>query len=478
MEKFICHTNPAMRARRPFQKSLINLSSVLLAASLLMSWPATASAGESSDFAFGFQPGHALEGFESHAAMVWGPVAAPNPYADEVRRRESVPGAGLFEDAITQGAPLGTLSVLAGDARCGFFLARICWAPRRLNSATEPSPDGMAAPSQEAPPNRDNGPETLSLREEFRVYLVQQGDSLWKIARRFDMNHRALATVNGLPTGATLQVGRPLKVKAAALRELRLDLSSHALDNHPSLLEEIRMIDGRPVPPWLVTDYMADILHKSPPGAAETPREGTMTTPTIVIHFQLVRNLLEGRARKYHPIVLIHAQKFNLDPALIMAMIHTESDFNPNARSQASAYGLMQLVPHTAGREAYHRVYGQRREVTPEYLLDPHNNIELGAAYLHILKNIYLRSITNPLSRTYCAVAAYHAGPSNVWRAFIPEPSIKAAIPAINRLSPADVYQRLVEALPSVESRNYLRDVIKRVGRYGDRFGKNGGTLI
>ena len=273
-------------------------------------------------------------------------------------------------------------------------------------------------------------------------------------------------------------MGRPLKVKAAAWRELRLDLATGPLDRHPSLLEHIRMIDGRPVPRWLVTDYVADVIDRRPPGSAAPSREGSMTSLTIVINFKLVRNLLEGRARQYHPIVLAHARKFDIDPALIMAMIHTESAFNPQARSNASAYGLMQLVPHTAGREAYHRVYGQRRAVTPEYLLDPHNNIELGTAYFHILTTIYLKSITDPLSRTYCAVAAYHAGPSNVWRAFIPEPSSKDAIPAINRLSPADVYRRLVEALPSVESRNYLRDVIKRAGQYGQRLGKNGGLRI
>jgi LysM repeat protein len=351
-------------------------------------------------------------------------------------------------------------------------------APRRLPSETETPPDGRATQSQEAPPNRDTIAASLSLREEFRVYLVQQGDSLWKIARRFDMNHRALATINGIAITASLQVGRPLKVKAATSRELRLDLTSGPLARHPSLLEHIRMIDGRPVPRWLVTDYVADILDKRPPGSPETPQGAPMRDLTIVIQFQLVRNLLEGRARQYHPIVRAHAQKFNLDPALIMAMIHTESAFNPKARSHASAYGLMQLVPHTAGREAYQRVYGQRRELTPQYLFDPHNNIELGTAYLHILKNSYLGSITDPLSRTYCAVAAYHAGPSNVWKAFIAEPLIKEAIPAINRLTPADVYQRLVEALPSTESRNYLRDVIKRVSLYGDAFGKNSGTMI
>lgn len=478
MKKFIYHTNPAMRSSHRFQRSLSHVFFVLLATSILIIWPATLSAGESSYLAFAFQPGPALEGFESDAAVAWNHVAASPPYADAVRRRESVLGTGLIEDAINQRAPFGPLSVFAGDSRCGFFLARICVAPRDLPSETETPPDSMATKAQEAPPNRGSIAATLSLREEFRVYLVQQGDSLWKIARRFDMNHRALATVNGLAISASLQVGRPLKVKAAMSRELRLDLTSGPLARHPSLLEHIRMIDGRPVPRWLVTDYVADILENHPPGSPETLQGRPMRDLTIVIHFQLVRNLLEGRARQYQPIVLAHAQKFNLDPALIMAMIHTESAFNPKARSQASAYGLMQLVPHTAGREAYQRVYGQHRELTPQYLFDPHNNIELGTAYLHILKNSYLRSITDPLSRTYCAVAAYHAGPSNVWKAFIAEPLIKEAIPAINRLTPADVYQRLVEALPSTESRNYLRDVIKRIRLYGDAFGKHSGTLI
>lgn len=410
--------------------------------------------------------------------MAWGHVAASIPYADAMSRQASALGTGLIEDALNQRATLGTLSVFAGDSRCGFFLARICVSPRHLPGETETPPGSMATHLREAPPKIDTIAAPLSLREEFRVYLVQRGDSLWRIARRFDMNHHALATVNGLAISASLQVGRPLKVKAAMSRELRLDLTSGPLARHPSLVEHIRMIDGRPVPRWLVTDYVADILDKHPPGSPQTPLEGPMAGMTIVIQFQLVRNLIEGRARQYQPIVLAHAQKFNLDPALIMAMIHTESAFNPKARSPASAYGLMQLVPHTAGREAYQRVYGQHRELTPQYLFDPHNNIELGTAYLHILKNNYLRSITDPLSRTYCAVAAYHAGPSNVWKAFIGEPLIKEAIPAINRLTPADVYQRLMQALPSTESRNYLRDVIKRVRLYDDAFGKHSDTLI
>ncbi len=312
----------------------------------------------------------------------------------------------------------------------------------------------------------------LALREKFRVYLVRRGDSLWDIARQFDMDYRMLATINGLKTGAVLQVGRPLKVAVLSSRELRLDLSSRALANHPSLLDQIRMIDGRPVPHWMVTDYVADIIDKRSPETENRYWDTGMEPLTVVIHFQLVKTLLEGRARLYQPIVVTHAEKYDLDPALIMAMIHTESAFNPNAHSNASAYGLMQLVPQTAGREAYFRIYGQRRTLTPEYLFDPDNNIELGTAYLHILSSRYLGAIVDPLSRIYCTVAAYNAGPSSVSLAFIPEPSIKQAAPVINSLKPSEVYKRLVEALPSIESRNYLRDVVKRFRRYRNGYAK------
>jgi membrane-bound lytic murein transglycosylase C len=259
-------------------------------------------------------------------------------------------------------------------------------------------------------------------------------------------------------------------------QELKLNLSSHDLADHPSLLDYIRMIDGRPVPHWLVTDVVADIIDNRSVALESGTRGGELEQRTVVIHFQLVKNLLEGRARLYQPMVLTHAEKYDLDPALVMAMIHTESAFNPNARSKASAYGLMQLVPQTAGREAYHRIYGQQRKLTPEYLFDPNNNIELGTAYLHILGSRYLGAIANPLSRTYCIVAAYHAGPSSVGKVFTPEPSFHQAASIINSLKPAEVYKHLVEALPSMESRNYLRDVIKRVNRYSGWYSEESGA--
>ena len=101
-----------------------------------------------------------------------------------------------------------------------------------------------------------------------------------------------------------------------------------------------------------------------------------------------------------------------------------------------------------------------------------------GAVALGVAWPVQAGSIADPISRIYCAVAAYHAGPSSVGKAFIPEASIKRAAPVINQLSPGDVYKRLVEALPSTESRNYVRKVIKRIRHYNGLYPDNGGTQI
>jgi len=96
------------------------------------------------------------------------------------------------------------------------------------------------------------------------------------------------------------------------------------------------------------------------------------------------------------PLVAGAAADLNLDPALLLAVIHVESGFNPAALSPKGAVGLMQLMPATAGR------YGS---TDPR---DPAFNVRAGAAHLQYLLDRYGDM---PL-----ALAAYNAGEGAVER--------------------------------------------------------------
>jgi membrane-bound lytic murein transglycosylase C len=180
----------------------------------------------------------------------------------------------------------------------------------------------------------------------------------------------------------------------------------------------------------------------------------------------VIPNSVRAKAMRYVDDVSEAAKKEELSPALIFAVIQTESSFNPMARSHIPAYGLMQIVPTTSGRDASRRIYGKMRILAPSYLYKVENNIKVGAAYLHMLYYGYVKKVENPVSRLYCAIAAYNTGASNVGKAFIGRRSFSAAVDTINQMTPDQVYQTLIEKLPSNETRQYMKKVTESMREY------------
>lgn len=166
-----------------------------------------------------------------------------------------------------------------------------------------------------------------------------------------------------------------------------------------------------------------------------------------------------SRARRYKSLVEQAAQRFGLSLDLVYAIIHNESNFAPVLVSNRSAMGLMQLLPSTAGGEVHTFLYGHPAKVTFADLSNPETNIRYGAAYLHLLLNRHLAQVQNKISREYCAVAAYNMGPNRFLRIFAADKD--AAIEMINNMSPAEVYTRLTQHLPIVETRYFVAKVAR-----------------
>lgn len=191
----------------------------------------------------------------------------------------------------------------------------------------------------------------------------------------------------------------------------------------------------------------------------------------------LVPDHIRKRAARFQPAVERNAARQKIKPALIFAVIETESYFNPNARSAAPAFGLMQLVPTSGARDAYRYVYKKDKVVSDTYLYNPDNNIELGAAYLNRLYYSYFKDIKSPESRKWATIAAYNTGAGNVFRAFAGKYSRsrfgsydkykKTALHEINRRTPEQVYQYMRANLPYRETRNYIVKVRERIDKYG-----------
>lgn len=182
------------------------------------------------------------------------------------------------------------------------------------------------------------------------------------------------------------------------------------------------------------------------------------------VQFDMVKDYQGQQQHRYHADVLRQSKRFNIERALIYGIIETESAFNPFAVSSAPAYGLMQIVPSTAGRDVYRLLNNRDGAPTKELLFKPSQNIQYGTAYLSILFTKYLSGIRNKQSREYCVIAAYNTGSGNVFKAF--HGSRSTAIDKINKLSSQKVFQHLVSNLSYSEARRYLVKVTRNKRKY------------
>ena len=173
------------------------------------------------------------------------------------------------------------------------------------------------------------------------------------------------------------------------------------------------------------------------------------------------QNKVAKRAMIYLPHVSKTSEKWGVEPELILAIMHTESHFNPMAQSHIPAYGLMQVVPTSAGRDVTKIYLGKEQLLSPEILFNPEFNIDIGTAYLNILDTRYLKRVDNKQSRMYLSIISYNGGIGAAAKVINGNRNSKLSSLAVNanKLTPDEIYHKLSKGHPAKEARDYLKKV-------------------
>jgi hypothetical protein len=135
---------------------------------------------------------------------------------------------------------------------------------------------------------------------------------------------------------------------------------------------------------WRTNEEVADLLREHPERVPLTLTSG------------------EARILSYLDLIQANAERFNLDPALIAAIISKESGGDYAARGAIGEYGLMQIRETTAEWLGF--------KGDPDLLYNPAENLRYGSQYLRYQLDRYAET-ADPLS---FAVSAYNAGTATV----------------------------------------------------------------
>lgn len=196
--------------------------------------------------------------------------------------------------------------------------------------------------------------------------------------------------------------GRNMKIEAYAVEEETIHLTMAGGGKLSLPLARIeRIVDDEVIPAEVVAEVKKIVEEQG----GVFPRRSWKFSEESQPLFQ----------SKYNEYIVEAARKFDVDAALVSAVIKAESDYNPRIVSNKGARGLMQLMPATAKR------FG----VTNSF--DPRENIHGGTRYLRWLLQKFEGNAD-------LAVAAYNAGEGNVWK-YEGVPPFRETVNYINRIA-------------------------------------------
>lgn len=239
------------------------------------------------------------------------------------------------------------------------------------------------------------------------------------------------------------------------------------LQETPVLENQIQTPSGELVTEENVEESVKEIVQEVVVEKKEITGDDGETRQVVTVKLDLVPDHIKTRAEAYKNEVETYCRKYEVNPAMVYAVMQTESSFNPKAKSYVPAYGLMQIVPTSAGKDCAASLNKSFSQPTANYLYEPENNIEMGVHYLYLLNKRYYTKVTDTDSRDLCVIASYNTGAGNVARALRGDTKISKAIPQINEMSYEELFKYFENKLLP-ETQNYIRKVTERMNSFNE----------
>lgn len=237
------------------------------------------------------------------------------------------------------------------------------------------------------------------------------------------------------------------------------------LQENPVLENQVQTPSGEIVTEKNLDKDVKEIVENMKPEIKTIKGNDNVERQVVTIKLELMPDHIRTRAEQYQHEVRKYCQKWNVDPALVYAVMQTESSFNPKAKSPVPAYGLMQIVPCTAGADCASSLCKPFKTPTGNYLYEPENNIEMGVHYLHLLNKRHFTNVSDKDSQVLCVIASYNTGAGNLSRTLRGDTKIGKAIPQINAMSYEELFRYLEKNLHP-ETQNYIRKVTERMNNF------------
>jgi membrane-bound lytic murein transglycosylase F len=171
-----------------------------------------------------------------------------------------------------------------------------------------------------------------------------------------------------------------------------------------------------------------------------------------------------GKISQWDDLIQTYSSGISWDWRLLASLIYQESRFDPNVRSWAGAYGLMQVMPVTG------------RSLGIDITASPSNNIKAGTIYLAQLHSIFDPRIKDENERIKFILASYNAGPGHILDAMRladkhgmdPQVWDDVAVWLKKKSDPRYFNDSVVKNgyFTGIESVNFVTDILERFERY------------